>query len=51
MSAQAIPEQIGPYRVLRPLGQGGMSEVFVVEDPNTEERLAVLRNKVSYLLE
>ncbi|HJN76056.1 MAG TPA: protein kinase [Myxococcota bacterium] len=36
-----IPEQIGPYRVLRPLAQGGMAAVFEVEDPNTREHLAL----------
>ncbi len=36
-----IPEQIGPYRVLRPLAQGGMAAVFEVEDPHTRERLAL----------
>ena len=41
MSKATIPEQIGPYRVLRPIGQGGMSEVFVVEDPSTKEHLAL----------
>lgn len=36
-----IPEQIGPYRVLRPLAQGGMAAVFEVEDPNTREHIAL----------
>lgn len=36
-----IPEMIGPYRVLRPLAQGGMAAVFEVEDPNTDEHLAL----------
>ncbi|MCP4915648.1 MAG: protein kinase [Proteobacteria bacterium] len=36
-----IPEMIGPYRVLRPLAQGGMAAVFEVEDPNTREHLAL----------
>ena len=33
-----IPIQIGPYRVVRPLAQGGMAAVFEVEDPHTRER-------------
>ncbi|MCB9760234.1 MAG: protein kinase [Alphaproteobacteria bacterium] len=36
-----IPEQIGPYAVVRPLAQGGMAAVFEVEDPNTREHLAL----------
>lgn len=41
MTTQLIPEQIGPYRVLRPIGQGGMSEVYVVEDPSSKAQLAL----------
>ena len=36
-----IPIQIGPYRVVRPLAQGGMAAVFEVEDPHTRERQAL----------
>lgn len=36
-----IPPQIGPYRVVRPLAQGGMAAVFEVEDPSTHEHLAL----------
>lgn len=36
-----IPERIGPYKVLRPLAQGGMAAVFAVEHPTTQEHLAV----------
>ena len=35
------PERIGPYRVVRPLAQGGMAAVFEAEDPQTGERVAV----------
>ncbi len=36
-----VPEQIGPYEVVRPIAQGGMAEVFEVRDPRTRERLAL----------
>src|SRR5262245_52804858 len=34
-------EQIGPYRLLRPLGQGGMSLVYEAEHQETGQRVAV----------
>jgi len=36
-----VPEQIGPYRVVRPLAQGGMAAVFEAEDPQSGELVAV----------
>ncbi len=36
-----IPEYIGPYRVLRSIAVGGMAEVYEVQDPASEERLAL----------
>ena len=36
-----IPPRIGPYKVLRPLAQGGMAAVFEVEDPTTKEHVAL----------
>ena len=35
------PRVIGPYRVVRPVAQGGMAEVYEVEDPATGEHLAL----------
>lgn len=36
-----LPETIGPYRVLRPIAQGGMAEVYEVEEPVSGEHLAL----------
>ncbi|MEQ1501286.1 MAG: protein kinase, partial [Myxococcota bacterium] len=36
-----IPDDIGPYRVLRPLARGGMAEVYEVEDRASGEHLAL----------
>ena len=36
-----IPEYIGPYRVLRSIASGGMAEVYEVQDPASDERLAL----------
>ena len=41
MSSKDFPEFIGPYRVLRPIGKGGMSEVLEVEDAFSGERFAL----------
>ena len=35
------PTHIGPYRVLRPMGSGGMAHVYAVEDPATGRNRAV----------
>ncbi len=37
----SIPERIGPYRVIEPLGKGGMGMVYRCEDPSTGEVVAV----------
>ncbi len=41
MTKAALPEQIGPYRLLRPIARGGMAEVYEVEDPASGEHLAL----------
>lgn len=41
MTAARLPDTIGPYRVLRRLGRGGMAEVFTAEDSATGEEHAL----------
>lgn len=40
-AAPALPEVIGPYRVLRPIARGGMAEVYEVEEQSSGEHLAL----------
>ncbi|MCP3964379.1 MAG: protein kinase [bacterium] len=37
------PKKIGPYRVSRRLGAGGMGEVFLAYDPRLDRRVAIKR--------
>ena len=37
------PVSIGPYGVIRPLGGGGMGEVFLVYDPRLDRQVAIKR--------
>src|SRR5687767_3995224 len=36
-----LPDEIGPYRVLRPIARGGMAEVYEVEERSSGEHLAL----------
>jgi len=41
MTSAELPDNIGPYRLLRPIARGGMAEVYEVEDPVSGEHLAL----------
>ena len=41
--SDSTPVSIGPYQVIRPLGGGGMGEVFLVYDPRLERQVAIKR--------
>lgn len=44
MPDPALDERwLGPYRVVRPIGRGGMGEVVLAEDPRLERRVAIKR--------
>lgn len=40
-AAEPIPSQIGPYRVIRKVGQGGMGAVFLAEQDQPRRQVAV----------
>jgi len=42
-AAPAVPERIGKYRVLRRLGEGATSEVFLAEDEFHQRQVAIKR--------
>jgi len=41
MSPLAAGDQLGRYRILRPLGAGAMGEVYLAEDPQIDRQLAI----------
>lgn len=41
MTAARLPETIGPYKILRRLGKGGMAQVYVAQDSTTGEEHAL----------
>ena len=40
---ESFPQKLGPYTLLKSLGQGGMGEVFLAQDPLCERRVALKR--------
>jgi eukaryotic-like serine/threonine-protein kinase len=44
-----VPERLGPYKLMKPLGQGGMGVVFLAEDTQLGRRAAVkvMRSEVA----
>ena len=46
---EPLPDQVGPYRILRELGRGGMGRVFLAEEETAEYRRAVALKVIRHL--
>ncbi|HQP93545.1 MAG TPA: serine/threonine-protein kinase, partial [Thermoanaerobaculia bacterium] len=49
MSPLAAGDQLGRYRIVRPLGAGAMGEVYLAEDPQIERQLAIKTVRIENL--
>lgn len=45
MKKDQIPTKIGPYVIIRPIGKGGMGEVYLAKDPICDRDVALKRIK------
>lgn|GEM_PF-336829 len=49
--SDSTPKTIGPYEVLRTLGQGGMGEVLLAYDPRLDRQVAIKRIRADITLD